>query len=534
MRGFSTILVERADLAQGTSGRFHGLLHSGARYAVSDPESATECCVENRILKRIQPDAIEPTGGWFVALEGDGPDYSDKFLRAMERNGLPHEEVRLALARRLEPRLTRRAVQVISVDDAAVDGWALALGTVRSALEYGARVLRYTEVKGIGLTGGRTSTVHCRDRRSGEDFVIEAGFIINAAGPWVGRVATLLGIEDVTVEPAQGIMVAVSQRLVSRVLNRLRYPGDGDIMVPAQTVSIIGTTDAPASDPDRLVMPRDKIQQMLDCGEALVPGFRQARGLHCWVGARPLIRDDSVKPAETRKMRRGMFIFDHASRDGVEGMLSVAGGKLTTYRLMAQEVVDQMCLKLGSPRRCRTASEPVPPPPTDHFVAGQVTKPGAGAEAPEIEQPDWPISPAGRQRPTGPRHITDRLAEAESTRADDQIICECELVSRRALVSALRRHPDDSLDDLRRRLRIGMGPCQGGFCAARSAGIACQEDAWSAGQAVAALRLFLRNRWIGQQPLVYGELLKQIALDNWMLYGTLGLEQLPASQEVVL
>jgi glycerol-3-phosphate dehydrogenase len=269
-------------------------------------------------------------------------------------------------------------------------------------------------------------------------------------------------------------------------------------LVPAHTVSIIGTTDTRAANPDQLSMPRAQIQQMLDSGEALVPGFRQARCLHSWVGARPLIKDTRVQASDTRGMRRGMFIFDHQERDGVTGALTVAGGKLTTYRLMAERVVDAMCQQLGEPRPCLTAGEAVP-----------------AAE-------------------TRPHRITDRLAAAEKSRQTDPIFCECELTSRGRFVELVKRYPDCSLDDLRRRTRLGMGPCQGGFCASRVAGLACQVGEWSADRATAALRLFLKNRWIGQWPGLHGEMLRQIALDDWAIYGALDLDHLPPSQEVVL
>jgi glycerol-3-phosphate dehydrogenase len=498
MRGFSVVLVERADIAQGTSGRFHGLLHSGARSAVTDPESARECAVENRAVRRIHPGAVEDTGGLFVALEDDDPDFGDRFVRACAATGLTHEEITPGEALRREPRLNPGTVRAVEVRDAAVDGWTMTWGAVRSAVAYGARVLRHTEVTGIELAGGRVTGVRCHDRRTDEEVVIDTGFLVNAAGPWVTAVAALMGLHDIEVAPAQGVMVAVGHRLTSRVLNRLAVPGDGDIMVPAQTVSIVGTTDVPAQDPDRLAMPRAKVRQMLEAGEALVPGFGGGRVLHSWVGARPLIRDTRVDAGDTRDMARGMFVFDHAERDGLHGALTVAGGKLTTYRLMAERAVDAMCAQLNDPRPCSTAQEPVPD------------------SARRIHR------------------VTDRLARTETTRAHDPVICECELVGRSRLTELIKRYPDSSLDDLRRRTRLGMGPCQGGFCGARAAGIACDEDEWSADRATAALRLFLKNRWIGQAPVMRGALLRQTALDDWALYGALGLDLVPASDEAVL
>ena len=124
--------------------------------------------------------------------------------------------------------------------------------------------------------------------------------------------------------------------------------------------SIIGTTDVKEEDPDRLPIPRNEVQQMLDSGEALIPGFRESRAVHAWSGARPLFKDKRVAASDTRHMSRGMSILDHGSRDGVKGIASIIGGKLTTYRLMAKNIVDVMVEQLGDDRPCRTAEEAVP------------------------------------------------------------------------------------------------------------------------------------------------------------------------------
>ncbi|MDR2381986.1 MAG: FAD-dependent oxidoreductase, partial [Bifidobacteriaceae bacterium] len=216
MRGFTVALVERADLAQGTSARFHGLLHSGGRYVVSDPESARECAEENGIVKRINPDAVEDTGGFFVLLENDDESFGDKFVQGCAAAGLPHREITPAQALRLEPRLNPKAVRVMEVQDGTIDGWTMAWGAIRSAVAYGARLLRYTTVTAIELKGGRVAAVRCHDRKADEDVLIDTGFLINASGPWVGQIAALMGIYDIDVIPGQGVMVAVAHRLSSR------------------------------------------------------------------------------------------------------------------------------------------------------------------------------------------------------------------------------------------------------------------------------------------------------------------------------
>src|SRR5688500_4764190 len=105
LRGFDVVLAERGDLAEGTSGRFHVVLHSGGRYVVKDPVAAEECVGENAILRRVIPDCIEDPGGLFVTTPDDDPAYGDKFLEGCRATELPAEEIDVADALRLEPRL---------------------------------------------------------------------------------------------------------------------------------------------------------------------------------------------------------------------------------------------------------------------------------------------------------------------------------------------------------------------------------------------------------------------------------------------
>lgn len=499
MRGYSAILVERSDLAQGTTGRFHGLLHSGGRYVVSDPVSASECARENEILSRIQAPAIERTGGLFVATPGDDPDFGDRFLAGAEASGVRAAEISVAEALRREPRLNPGIFRAIEVDDGSVDGWQLVWGAVNSARAYGAQVLTYHPVTKVDVEGGAVRAVHCHDQRNDDEVVIECSFVLNCAGAWAGQITAMTGLPPVPVVPGRGIMVAMNHRLVNRVVNRLITPADGDIIVPVHTVSIIGTTDVKEVDPDHLPIPRAEVQQMLDAGEQLVPGFRKARAIHAWAGSRPLIKDDRVKASDTRHMSRGMAVVDHLDVDGVRGMLTIGGGKLTTYRLMAEHIVDRMCEQMGDERPCRTADEVIEYDGGDHFYA-----------------------------------VTHRLADREADRLDDQIVCECELMSRRMFTDLLHETPESTLDDLRRRLRLGMGPCQGGFCSARAAGIAHDEGVVDIERATGLLRLFLKNRWIGLWSILYGDQVRQTALDNWIYQGTLDIEHLPEPAEEVV
>jgi glycerol-3-phosphate dehydrogenase len=177
----------------------------------------------------------------------------------------------------------------------------------------------------------------------------------------------------------------------------------------------------------------------------------------------------------------------------VSGFLTITGGKLTTYRLMAEIAVDAICAQLGEPRPCRTAQESLP-----------------GSEE-------------GRTYWLG-----SRLAARERDMAEDQLVCECELLPRRAVVAAAEARPDMHLDDLRRLLRLGMGPCQGGYCTYRAAGILHGLGVADAERADELVLMFLQHRWQGLEPILYGDQMRQAVLDDWIFQGILDVEHLPA------
>lgn len=492
MRGYRTILLDRADLGQGTTGRYHGLLHSGGRYVVSDANSAAECARENEIVTRIHADAVEACGGLFVVCPDDDPAFGDKWLEGAKAAGMPHAEISVAEALRREPLLNKGMTRAFEVADGSVDGWQMVWGAANSAKEHGAQILTYHMVTDIVVENGQVTSVLCRNMRTGEDLVIDCGFVINAAGPWAGKVAAMAGCTDVDVVPGRGIMIAMNHRLVNRVVNRCIPPSDGDILVPVHTVSIIGTTDVRAEDADKLTIPRDEVQQMLDSGEVLIPGFRNFRAVHAWSGARPLFKDSRVAATDTRHMSRGMSILDHGTRDDVKGIVSIIGGKLTTYRLMAEHVVDAMEDQTGNHHECRTATEAVP-----------------------------------GSTPGKTYLVTHRLEEREENRLDDQTLCECELMGKSAFKKLLKENPTATFDDLRRQLRLGMGPCQGGFCALRATGTAVEAGTVDAARATSLFQLFLKNRWGGLWPILYGDQVRQTALDSWIFQGLYDVSHLP-------
>jgi glycerol-3-phosphate dehydrogenase len=493
LRGFDVVLVERGDLAEGTSGRFHGLLHSGGRYVVKDPLAAEECVVENAILRDVIPDCIEDTGGLFVATPDDDPAYGDRFLEGCRAAKLPAEEIDVGEALEREPRLNPGIRRAFTVPDASIDAWKTVWSFARGAASHGARILTYHRVIDLHRTGDAVTGVRVRNELTGEDSDIEAGFVLNASGAWAAQILHMAGIEDVGVVPGKGIMIAMNHRLVNTVINRCTMPADGDILVPIRTVSVIGTTDIRIKAPDEPEVTRDEVDRMLDDGEKLVPGFRQARALRVWAGVRPLFKDaKAADSGDTRDVSRSHALLDHHQRDGMARFLTITGGKLTTFRMMAEETVDKMCEQLHDKRDCRTAIDPLPASKDGNFYS-----------------------------------LGERLVKREETMHHDQLICECELIQRRKLEDVMAQRNSTILDDIRRSLRLGMGPCQGGFCMYRATGILHNVEQIDNNAANKSLHDFLQERWKGVQPILYGDQLRQARLDDWIFQGVLDVEHLP-------
>jgi glycerol-3-phosphate dehydrogenase len=491
-RGFRAVLVEKGDLAHGTTGRFHGLLHSGARYAVKDPVSAKECIEENRILRRIAADCIEDSGGLFVATPWDDPSYGDEFVRGCQATGVPAEEITPAEALRREPRLNRKISRAFVVPDASIDSFKTLWANARDAQAHGAQILTYDRVQRLLMHGQTVAGAVVQDVRTGEELEISADFTVNASGAWAGQIAAMAGLK-VTVLAGKGIMIAMNHRLVQTCVNRLKPPSDGDIIVPIRTVCVIGTTDVRVPNPDEYEIEPREVQFMLDEGEKLVPGFRQARALRVWAGVRPLYQPEQQgQVTDTRDVSRTYTLIDHPVRDGVQQFLTITGGKFTTYRAMAEVTMDSVCRHLGTQRPSTTATTPLPD------------------------------SEDGRHYWLGAR-----LAQREATLQQEQLICECELINRRRLEEAFQQRGTANLDDMRRQLRLGMGPCQGGFCIYRATGVLHEVKAHSAAVADAALCSFLQERWKGVAPLLWGDQLRQARLDDWIFQGLLDVEHLP-------
>jgi len=360
MRGVEAVLVERGNLAEGTSGNFHGLLHSGGRYAVKDPPAAEECIHENAILRRIAPQAIEDTGGFFVVLTDEDEAFLPRFLEGCRQVGIPTEVLSGSQALQEEPALSPQVRCAVTVPDGSIDGWTLCIGSVKAAKEYGAKVFLYTPVTKILRQGDRVVGIEAVDRSSGNEYEIRAEYVINATGPWTTKTARLAGLE-VPMALDYGTMVVLNGRPVRRAINRCRPPADGDIIVPVGTAIVLGTTSVPIQDPDDFCIQEWEIDLLLEEAVKMVPVVEEMGVQRYYAAVRPLYKPPTEGAEGQREVSRAFYVLDHEELDGLGGLITITGGKVTTCRLMAEKTVDLVCAKMGIQAPCRTHLEPLPP-----------------------------------------------------------------------------------------------------------------------------------------------------------------------------
>ena len=512
LRGLKVLLVEKNDIATGATGRNHGLLHSGARYAVKDSESAEECIKENTILRKIASNCVEDTQGLFITLPEDeeigyGLDYQQKFIEACTRAGISARAMDPKEALAMEPSVNPSLIGAVQVPDGSVDPFRLCAANMVDAKIHGAKVLTYHELVELIKEGDTVKGVKVRNRTTGQTSCYHAPVTVNAAGIWGHNVAEMAGVH-VGMYPAKGALLIFGHRVNNVVINRCRKSADGDILVPGDTVSVIGTTSTkvPFEECDDMRVTPEEVDLMLREGAKLAPSLMTTRVLRAYAGVRPLVSADNDPTG--RNISRGIVCLDHESRDGLKGFITITGGKLMTYRLMAEQATDAVCAKLGVKVGCSTATTPLP-----------------GSEGDTTEKTARKIfaRPTTAQKASVGRHGTRASMIKAETDLDRSLVCECEQVSVSEVKSAMDNLDVHNLVDLRRRTRVGMGTCQGQLCACRAAGILAKNRPCvkKEREDIAA---FMQERWKGLYPIAWGDALRGADLSAWEYTEVLGFD----------
>ncbi|AEH34574.1 anaerobic glycerol-3-phosphate dehydrogenase subunit A [Vibrio anguillarum] len=513
LRGIACILLEKDDIASGTTGRNHGLLHSGARYAVTDPESAKECIQENQILKNIARHCVEKTDGLFITLPEDDLAFQSTFIDACAQAGITTEPLSAKEALRLEPHVNPNLVGAIKVPDGTLDPFRLCASNVLDAKEHGARIMNKTIVTSLIRQGDTVLGVRCLQLNTHQQYEIFAKEVINAAGIWGQNICEYADL-NIKMFPAKGSLLILDYRINNLVINRCRKPSDADILVPGDTISLIGTTSEHIDydQIDNLHVTEKEVDILLAEGAKLAPIMANTRVLRAYAGVRPLvsINDDG----SGRNISRGIVLLDHEQRDGLKGLTTITGGKLMTYRLMAEWATDLVAKKLGNNTPCETHTRALP-----------------GSN----ETPKQVKKTASIAKPVYESAIYRHGERAQNFLSDDAksqaVICECEMVTAGEIEYAIKQLDVNNLVDLRRRTRLGMGPCQGELCSYRAASLFQEYGHVSGNQSSQLLVEFLEERWKGIKPIFWGDALREAEFSYWIYEGLFGANDIPTQHK---
>jgi glycerol-3-phosphate dehydrogenase len=490
LRGVQCILAERRDINAGASGSNHGLLHSGGRYVFADQGSAAECREEGALLKKLAPHCIEDTGGLFVAVEGDDEKYAADFPHLCSQCSIPVQELDIKEARELEPVLSDKLIAAYLVADASIDPFKLSMENIAQAQELGSTLLRFNKVVGFETSNKKIRATRLQNIITGEELMIEAEQVVNATGAWAGVVAGLAGA-TIDIIYSKGSLIVTHNRITERVINRLRPSASADILVPGGTVSILGTTSIRIDSLDQIYPTVEEVDTMVGEAVQMIPTLESVRYIRAYAGVRPLVGSRSA--SDDRGVSRSFALIDH-SEEGLENFTTISGGKLTTFRLMAEKTVDLVCSRLGVSNPCLTRTQPLA-----LSQPAKWTQPGL---APKL----W-------------------LKHHEP---EDLLLCECEMVPTSAVDAIIDSIRDQSgrpdLNAIALRSRIGKGACQGTFCGVRVTSYLFDQGELESEESLTSLRGFLKQRWKGQHPTLWEKQLVQAELLEALYCGFYGLE----------
>jgi len=506
MRGLKTLLLERDDIASATVGTCAGMISSGLKYS-DEPDIMAMCSQEVVHFNRIARHIImkNPILAPLLDLSDAASDssYVDSYSAHAEERDVPSMLFLTPEAsREIEPMLHPDIIASVYYEEFFIDPFRLCMLQTIDAIKHGATVRTYCEVISFAISNdNEVEGVTYYNRVSGTTERVKTSLVINATGPWAHKIAKLAG-DELDIRLNKGAHVILDRRVVNVGITVKAIDGRWIYLFPHENTTLLGTTALDTwEDPDSLVASFDEIEYLLQSIETILPSIREARIVRTMAGIRPLVPE--WKRPEG-KVTRGYRIVDHSITGGPKGLISFTGGKLVMCRHMAEAVTDLVCKKLGKSAVCTTHIQTLPGNDADVDVAS-LSK-------------DFGISLHALERMRA-RRGTEMLKVLELTKDHPEwktTICTCEPVIEAEIRYAIREEFPQTLNDLRRRLRLGTGPCQATFCTYKAAAILSEELDLGGDDFLVDILDFRAERWKGIRQSMRGEQLAQEELTQGM------------------
>lgn len=526
MRGLKTILVEKTDFAAGATGACSGMIHGGPRYLEYDIATTQTSCLDSGYIQKIAPFLLFRIPFIFPVLKGDkySIELIETFMEAYDRfvplkNGRPHTRLTREDAFKLEPGLTPNVTGGVTIDEWGCSPFRLTILNVLSAHRYGAEIRNHTQAEKLLIDDNRRVIgAKLRNTLTGEREEVGARIVFNAGGPWSPGIARMAGAE-VKIRPAKGVHLVFDRRLSNIAITAETIDGRSIFVLPYENTSLVGTTDDDYyGDMDNLTVTRDEIQYLIEGIERVFPSIRNERIIRTFAGVRPTLYEWRKNEDDLSREHK---VFDHEGTENIKGLLSIAGGKFASYRLMAEHAADLICQKLGIRETCRTHLEPLPGGDGELDLE-QVSK--------EYGMPTYAVQRLYQRYGT---EYTKIMAE-EPQGSVKSIICQCESVTEAEIRHAVRHEWARTLDDVRRRTRLGAGPCQGCRCTLTAACILAEELHLNPDDLTGVARAFLQERWKGKMPALSGLQLAQEEINRAAHFLSANIHEMIAAERYTL
>lgn len=362
LRGLSVALLERKDFAAGTSSRSSKLIHGGLRYLQQgDVGLVREAATERYVLRKLAPHLARPQQMLVPVSSRAGYAKIKIGLFTYDRIARVSRDEQYRMLSKsealdIEPMLRPERIYGAGLYyEYLTDDARLVTDVMKSAASLGAVIANYAQASGFILENDRVAGVTVQDRLTGDDFTVRARVVVNATGPWVDLVRLLCEKgEKPRLHLTKGIHLGLHYgRLpVSRIVVMSARDRRGVFAVPHGAVTYVGTTDTDYEVPDDYpFITTDDVAYLLDAVQRTFQGAAPGPDeiVSAWAGLRPLLHEDGKKPSELSRKDEIMV--------SSTGLLSIAGGKLTTFRRMAERIIDLSCQQLSEAGR--TLPEPV-------------------------------------------------------------------------------------------------------------------------------------------------------------------------------
>lgn len=499
MRGLSVALFEMRDFSTGATWSSSGMIHGGLRYLKSDPEVTRLACLDSGFIQKIAPHLIFRIPFVMPWLDKGGLtqrvvfELAEVYFDAYDRyqplkRGKRHTRLTPEELFYVEPGVRRDVLGAITMDEWGIDAQRLTVINAVDAVERGANVRNYVRVDGlIRDDNAHVGGVRTYDRISGERAEVFGRAVFNACGPWSMNFARAQGVESVKVRPGKGVHLIFAGRVTNYAVIFEAIDGRQVFICPQQNTTLLGTTDDDYyGDLEQIPVLEDEVRYLLQAGERYFPGLSKYPLIGTTVGCRPTLYE--YGPYED-ELSRGHRIWDHA-RDGAAGFYSMAGGKLASYRVMAEEATDVVCRALGKGGACVTASTALPGGEAHDTDVAAFTSLGLGAEA---------ATRILYRHGSRAEQVRELMRDNPRWRA---VVDPGEPVTEAEIRYCIRTEQVRTLDDLKRRCRLGVGHDAGARASVRAAQILCEELALAPDLVPELVRDFLQARWEDRKGLL--------------------------------